>query len=98
METPEQLLPPELVSLLEYMKQSEHFTGGNTDLADEVKSVSNMEVEPKRLKQLMNCWREQLRELGITFRSYRSNGQRLVEVQYTEQVTQVPQVTQDVGS
>ena len=98
METPEQLLPPELVSLLEYMKQSEHFTGGNTDLADEVKSVSNMEVEPKRLKQLMNCWREQLRELGITFRSYHSNGQRLVEVQYTEQVTQVPQVTQDVGS
>ena len=98
METPEQLLPPELVSLLEYMKQSEHFTGGNTDLADEVKSVSNMEVEPKRLKQLMNCWREQLRELGVTFRSYRSNGQRLVEVQYTEQVTQVPQVTQDVGS
>ena len=97
METPEQLLPPELISLLEYMKQSEHFTGGNTDLADEVKIVSNMEVEPKRLKQLMNCWREALREQGVSFRSYRSNGQRLVEVRYTEPVTQVPQVTQELG-
>ena len=98
METPEQLLPPEMLSLLEYMKQSEHFTGGNTELADAVFGCTDVAVEPKRLKQLMNCWREQLRELGVTFRSYRSNGQRLVEVQYTEQVTQVPQVTQDVGS
>ena len=40
---------------------------------------------------MMNCWREQLRELGVTFRSYRSNGQRLVEVWYTEPVTQVTQ-------
>ena len=51
-------------------------------------------IEPRRLKQLMNCSKEALRELGLTFRSYRSNGQRLVEVRYTEPVTQVPQVTQ----
>ena len=97
METPEQLLPPELISLLEYMKQSEHFTGGNTELADAVFGCTGSVVEPKRLKQLMNCWREQLRELGVTFRSYRSNGQRLVEVLYDEPVTQVPQVTQELG-
>ena len=54
-------------------------------------------IEPKRLKQLMNCSKEALRELGLTFRSYRSNGQRLVEVRYTEPVTQVPQVTQKTG-
>ena len=45
----------------------------------------------------MNCWREALREQGVSFRSYRSNGQRLVEVRYTEPVTQVPQVTQELG-
>jgi hypothetical protein len=45
----------------------------------------------------MNCSKEQLRELGLTFRSYRSNGQRLVAVQYTEPVTQVPQVTQETA-
>lgn len=97
METPEQLLPLEMLSLLEYMKQSEHFTGGNTELADAVFACTGVAVEPKRLKQLMNCWREQLGELGVTFRSYRSNGQRLVEVQYAEPVTQVPQVTQELG-
>ena len=97
METPEQLFPPELISLLEYMKQCKHFTGGNTELADAVYACTNALVEPKRLKQLMNCWREGLREQGVSFRSYRSNGQRLVEVRYTEPVTQVPQVTQELG-
>ena len=55
---------------------------------------SGSTIEPKRLKQLMNCSKEALRELGLTFRSYRSNGQRLVEVRYAEPVTQVTQVTQ----
>lgn len=96
-ENPEVLLPPELISLLEYMKQCKHFTGGNTELAETVFDCTGSVVEPKSLKQLMNCWREQLRELGVTFRSYRSNGQRLVEVRYTEPVTQVPQVTQELG-
>ena len=51
-------------------------------------------MEPKRLKQMMNLWKDNLRELGLTFHSYRSNGQRMVEVRYEEPVTQVPQVTQ----
>jgi hypothetical protein len=78
------------------MKECKHFTGGNTELADAVFACTGVAVEPKRLKQLMNCWREQLRELGVTFRSYRSNGQRLVEVWYNEPVTQVPQVPQEL--
>ena len=91
LEAPEQLLPPELGSLLEYMKQYETFSGGNTELADAVGNFCGTAMEAKRLKQLMNCWRESLREVGVSFRSYRSNGQRLVEVQYSEPVTQVTQ-------
>lgn len=86
-ENPEVLLPPELIFLLEYMKEVKFFSGGNTELADALNTHAGEAVEPKRLKQLMNCWREQLRELGVTFRSYRSNGQRLVEVLYDEPVT-----------
>ena len=89
--SPEQLLPAELRSLVELMKSVGSFSGGNTELAAAVNVFSECSVEPKRLKQLMNCWREQLRELGVIFRSYRSNGHRLVEVRYTEPVTQVPQ-------
>ena len=95
-ESPEQLLLPELRSFLECMKEAKYFSGGNTELAVAVNVHTGGTVEPKRLKQLMNCWREQLRELGVTFRSYRSNGQRLVEVRYTEPVTQVPQGTQNL--
>ena len=98
MEMPEKLLPPDLISLLEYMREVKYFSGGNTELAETFNASFGVDVEPKRLKQMMNCWREQLRELGVTFRSYRSNGQRLAEVWYNEPVTQVPQVTQDVGS
>ncbi|MGN1027463.1 MAG: AAA family ATPase [Faecousia sp.] len=94
---PEMLLPPELNVFLEYMKEVKFFSGGNTELADAFNVVSGNAIEPKRLKQLMNCSKESLRELGVTFRSYRSNGQRLVEVRYTEPVTQVPQVTQKTG-
>ena len=96
-EHPEQLLPPELNAFLGYRRDVKFFSGGNRELADAFNVFSGDAVEPKRLKQLMNCSREALRELGLTFRSYRSNGQRLVEVRYTKPVTQVPQVTQKTG-
>lgn len=92
--TPELLLPGELMLFLEYMREVKFFSGGNTELTDAFNIRTGSTIEPKRLKQLMNRWKEKLRELGLTFRSYRSNGQRLVEVQYTDPVTQVPQVTQ----
>ena len=84
-EKPEQLLPKELVGFLEYMKEVRSFTGGNTELTEAFNSHSGSTIEPKKLKQLMNCWKEPLRELGLSFRSYRSNGQRLVEVRYDGQ-------------
>lgn len=92
--TPELLLPRELILFLAYMKEAEFFSGGNSELTSAFNTHSGSTLEPKKLKQMMNRWKEKLRELGLTFRSYRSNGQRLVEVQYTEPVTQVPQVTQ----
>ena len=93
-ENPAQLLPQELNQLLEYMKEIKSFSGGNTELTNAFHIHTGGAIEHKKLKQLMNCWKEPLRELGLTSRSYRSNGQRLVEVRYTEPVTEVPQVTQ----
>ena len=92
--TPELLLPCELMLFLEYMREVKFFSGGNTELTDAFNTHTGSTIEPKRLKQLMNRGKDKLRELGLTFRSYRSNGQRLVEVQFTEPVTQVPLVTQ----
>lgn len=96
-ENPAQLLPSEMMCFLEYIREVTFFSGGNTELTEAFNTYAGSTIEPKRLKQLMNCSKEQLRELGLTFRSYRSNGQRLVEVRYTEPVTQVPQVTQETA-
>ena len=93
-EAPAQLMPQEMVCFLEYMKELRFYSGGNTELTDAFNTYAGVSMEPKRLKQMMNLWKDNLRELGLTFRSYRSNGQRLVEVRYEEPVTQVPQVTQ----
>ena len=54
-------------------------------MAEVFNTYTGNTIEPKRLKQQMNRWKENLRDLGLTFRSYRSNGQRLVEVRYTDQ-------------
>lgn len=96
-ENPAQLLPQEMSLLLDYMKEVKFYSGGNTELTDAFNSHTGSTLEPKKLKQLMNLWKENLQELGLTFRSYRSNGQRLVEVQYTDPVTEVPQVTQETA-
>ena len=96
-ENPAQLLPSEIMCLLEYMREVKFFSGGNTELTEAFNNYAGCAIEPKRLKQMMNCSKEHLRELGLTFRSYRRNGQRLVEVRYTEPVTQVPQVTQETA-
>ena len=84
-ENQQMLLPQELVSFLEYMRERRSFAGGNTELAEAFNAHTGGNIEAKRLKQLMNCWKETLREEGLTFRSYRSNGQRFVEVRFTEQ-------------
>ena len=83
--------------MVSMLVRTSSYSGGNTELAETFNTSTGSAIEPKRLKQLMNCSKEALRELGLTFRSYRSNGQRLVEVRYTEPVTQVPQVTQKTG-
>ena len=68
-EKPEQLLPQEMNLFLEYMKEVRFFSGGNTELTEAFNSHSGSTIEPKKLKQLMNCWKEPLRELGLSFRS-----------------------------
>lgn len=93
-DSPENLLPGEMTAFLNFIKDVGYFSGGNSDLADAFNRHSGLNVNPKSLKQMMNRWRIPLQEQGITFRSYRSNTQRLVDVQYVPPVTKETQVTQ----
>lgn len=96
-DSPENLLPGEMMAFLNFIKDAEFFSGGNSDLADAFNRHSGLSVSPKSLKQMMNRWRIPLQEQGVTFHSYRSNIQRLVDVQYIPPVTKETQVTQRSG-
>lgn len=82
-EEPMLLLPKEMVSFLDFMRETVSFSGSNSELADAFNTHSGVAISPKGLKQMMNKWRYQLEEQGVHFRSYRSNGQRLVEVSFS---------------
>ena len=81
-ESPEMLLPNEIIQIIEFMKQKRLFKGTNTEFADEFNSFCNIEISAKALKQMMNKWRYELEDNDIYFSSYRSNGKRFVDVQY----------------
>ena len=86
MEQSSLLLPDELRALVELTKTRGSFTGSNTELARAVSAHSGTSVPAKGLKQLMNRWQSRLEREGVKFRSYRSNGQRMVVILFSPAV------------
>ena len=80
MENPELLLPPEMLSLSDFMKAEKCFEGTNTELTERFNSFSGNTLTPKSLKQQMNKWRYPLEEIGVFFESKRSNGLRMIKI------------------
>ena len=83
LDNPMQILPIELVSLVEFMKQERSFSGSNTAFTERYNSFSGRSLSPKALKQMMNRWRYALEEQGVIFENHRSNGQRLLEISFS---------------
>ena len=81
-ESPEMLLPNEMIQLIEFMKQKKLFKGSNTEFSDEFNCFCCKEISAKALKQMMNKWRYELEDNDVFFSSYRSNGKRFVDVRY----------------
>ena len=83
MENREMLLPKEMELLIEFMKEQKSFSGSNTEFAELYNAHTESAVSVKGLKQMMNLWRYSLEEFGLSYRSHRSNGVRLLEVNYS---------------
>ena len=83
MENREMLLPKEMELLIEFMKVQKSFSGSNTEFAELYNAHTESAVSVKGLKQMMNLWRYSLEEFGLSYRSHRSNGVRLWEVNYS---------------
>ena len=81
-EQPEKILPPEMESLVNFMKEQKSFAGGNSEFVEQFNAATDSEVTVKGFKQMMNSWRYDLEELGVHYRDYRSNGIRMLEVKY----------------
>lgn len=81
-ESPEILLPDEMIQLIEFMKKVKIFKSTNTEFAKEFNSFCRKEISAKVLKQMMNKWRYELEDNDVFFSSYRSNGKRFVNVHY----------------
>ena len=93
----EMQLPPQMHALLQFMMEIGHFSGTNTELAERMNMRCEVAQCSKSWKQMMNRWAFVLQDHGLTFRDFRSNGKRFVEIHYTPPVTEVPQVTQSFG-
>lgn len=82
LETPEMLLPTEMVSLIAFIKSIGTYEGGNTEFAERYNAHAGTNISVKALKQMMNKWRYALEAEGIFYEDRRSNGQRFVTVKY----------------
>lgn len=82
-EEPTFLLPKEMAALTEFMRGTIFFSGSNAELAEQLNAFAGTDLSAKGLKQMMNKWRYALEDGGVRFRSYRSNGQRLVEISFS---------------
>ena len=84
LDTPENLLPQEMVKFLAFMQDTVFFCGTNTGLAEQFNAYAGFNMAAKSLKQMMNRWRYELQEQGVTYDNRRSNSQRLVEVRFRD--------------
>lgn len=81
-EKPEMLLPDLINKLIEFMKEKVFFNGSNTDFADLFNLFSGKNIDAKSIKRKMNRYRRELEENGVFFNSSRSNGQRVLSIEF----------------
>ena len=84
LDAPENLMPQEMVKLLAFMQVTVFFCGTNTELAERFNAYAGFHLAAKSLKQMMNRWRYELQEHGVTYDNRRSNSQRVVEVRFRD--------------
>ena len=83
MENREMLLPKEMEQLVEFMKVQKKYSGSNTEFCERYNEYAGQAVSARGLKRLMNLWEYRLADFGLRFRSHRSNGARLLEIEYS---------------
>ena len=77
------LLPKEMELLIDFMRVQKKYSGSNTEFCERYNEYAGQAVSARGLKRLMNLWEYRLADFGVRFRSHRSNGARLLEIEYS---------------
>ena len=79
-----QTLPPEIDKLWEHMRKVIRYEGDNSGFAEQFSAFCGTQITPAVLKRLMNRYRFELEERGVTFISLRTHKGRILSVIYSE--------------
>ena len=82
LEAPEMLLPDTIVRVMEFIVKIRSYSGSNAEFTEWFCEFANVTISAKALKQQMNRYRYKMEEKHIFFRSYRSGGQRMIDIHY----------------
>ena len=77
-------MPKTLYLLTAYMMAHGYYYGSTTDFTKDFCRASGVSVEPNHLKRLMNRYRFELEDEGVTFATIRRNTARMVAVTYCD--------------
>ena len=77
-ETPEILLEDITATVVKFMKNEKSFSGTPAELAERLSAYTKEEISPIVLSKRLNQNIPELEELGIRYKSKRSNGKRLI--------------------
>ena len=77
-------MPKTLYLLVAFMMTQSYYYGSTADFAKDFYRASGVRTEPNHLKRLMNRFRFELEDEGVTFATIRRNTARMVAVTYCD--------------
>lgn len=81
-EAPEMLLPEEMQKLIGMMKDISFFSGSNADFLEQFNNYAGTAFKANALKRMMNRWRRELEEQGVTYESGKRDNVRTIDISY----------------
>ena len=79
-ETPEDLLDNTVSLVCGYLREHGDFKGRPSELAEKIAKQTGTVTQPNLMSRRLNQHQDELQTFGITYRSFRSNGRRMVEL------------------
>ena len=81
-------LPPVIIKLIDLMKEKRIYDGYNTSFANWFTAQTGQAITPNHLKRLMNLYRYEMEDQGVSFDSFRQKNKRRLRITYVDRAPQ----------